>query len=59
MGEIVGEFWLVGGWVFVWLVACFTPYFYTDQVIPWRLVKLISTPDLPVFIFLLGKELTA
>ena len=56
----MGGFWLAGGWMFVWLVGwlvgsfvgCFTPYFNTDQDIPWRLVTLASAPDFPSFYIL-------
>ena len=48
--------WWVGfcmvGWFFRSFVGCFTPYFNTDHVIPWRLVKLISASNFPSFYIL-------
>ena len=34
------------------MIGCLTSYFNTNQVIPWRLVKLISAPDFTLFYLL-------
>ena len=34
------------------MIGCLTPYFKTNQVIPCRLVKLISAPDFTWFYLL-------